>query len=583
MTRVCIPFLVRRENTWPFVIVITFALVYLSSMTFVYAEGDHAASIAYHLLGRDRDLQPPFAPYHGMMDLALSILPAQEAILRIASLLITSLATIGMTTLILVLVFDWIGDVAPSRKWLITAIVMLASPELLYLGLVYSPTSVAMCFVIIAHLLLRRALRTQGLPGIASPKGGLGVIVSLVLFGLGVACRWSVVVYGAVIATDLVIGGAGHCNSTSQPIRKRMVFAVLWGILALPSSLLAIAASGYGPHDIVGRLGDVDYYVQDTGTRLASGGWIAVEIGANLQSLVTPAFLILGGIGFAVLCRRRDPLAVVVMAGMAGVIPWMFAGVPKLIMTAVPGMVLCVALGSLTVWYGLRQVRLKLVARLIVGLLLLGPWIIGIRVSREGSAWGPGFEIRPYDRNESEGVQVALTLGPGACFNTYEGPRPVFGHAFVLLGGAWRELVTELAEARHRVVKQAISMNVPVLMAQWSPSYVVNELAAMGFTTSDPQDRALYTNDYFTERRFFREEDGEVTLLYHEIKGEGTISDMQEVASLNAEVVVFDGYPRVARHLYVLVPEALQKLGPTSAILDLDLLRRELDATEGMD
>jgi hypothetical protein len=579
----CIPSLVRRENTWPLVIVITFALVYLSSMTFVYAEGDHAASVAYHVLGRDSGLQPPFAPYHGMMDVVLSILPAQEPILRIASLVVTSLAAVGMTTLILFLIFDWIRDVAPSQKWAIAAILMLASPELLYLGLVYSPTSVAMCFVILAHLLLRRTLRTRDLPGIRSPKGGLWVIVSLVLFGLGVACRWSVVVYGAVIATDLVISGTQHRNCTSRSVRERMAFAVLWGALALPSSLLAIAASGYGPHDIVGRWGDVDYYVQDTGTRLASGGWIAVEIGANLQSMVTPGFLTLGIVGFAALCRRRDLLVVVVLSGMAGIIPWLFTGVPKLMITAVPGMVVCVALGSLELGYEVGQVRLKLVAWPVVALLLLGPWIIGVRVSREGSAWGPGFEIRPYDRNESEGVHVALALGPGACFNTYEGPRPIFGHAFVLLGGAWRELVTELADARHQVVKQAISVNVPVLMAQWSPSYVVNELAAMGFTTSDPQDRALYANGYFTERRFLREEDQEVTLLYHEIKGEGTISDMQQVASLNADVVVFDGYPRVARHLYLLVPEALQKLGPTSAILDLNRLRSGLHTTTVVD
>jgi hypothetical protein len=551
----------------------------VSSLTFVYVEGDDAASVAYHLLGRDRDLQPPFAPYHGMMDLALSILPAQEATLRIASLFTTSLATIGMTILLLALVFDWIGELSASQKWLLAATLMAASPELLYLGLVYSPTSVAMCFVIGAHLVSRRASRATGLPDIANSGGRMSVLASLLLFGLGVACRWSVVAYGAVIVTDLLIGGGKHHSRTTQPVWQRTVFCVLWGGLALLSSLLAIAASGYGPKDIMGVSGDVNYYLQETGSQVTSGLWMVLEMGANLLSLVTPAFLAVGVVGFLVLLRRRNPLVVVVLVGLAGVIPWMPCGVPKLLMTAVPAMVLCVVLGSLALWFEIKQIRLRLAVRLAISLLLLGPWLIGIRIAKEGSAWGPGFEIRPYDRNEPEGVSVTATLGPGAAYETFEGPRPMFGHAFVLLGGDWTELVSGLAEDRHRVVEQAISMKVPVLMAKWSPSYVVNELAAMGFTTSDPQDCALSTNDRFTERHFTREDGQEVILLYREIKGEGTISDMREVASLDAETLILHGYPRVVRHLYELVPEALAKLGPTSAILDLDHLRRGLGAT----
>ena len=41
--------ILRRSNLWLVLIVVVYGVVYASSLTFVYTEGDDAASIAYHI------------------------------------------------------------------------------------------------------------------------------------------------------------------------------------------------------------------------------------------------------------------------------------------------------------------------------------------------------------------------------------------------------------------------------------------------------------------------------------------------------------------------------------------------------
>lgn len=77
----------KRNNLWLILLIAVFGLVYIRAMAFVYVEGDDASSMAYHVMGRNNDLQPVYAAYQGMMDKVLSRLPPQEPLLRVTSLL----------------------------------------------------------------------------------------------------------------------------------------------------------------------------------------------------------------------------------------------------------------------------------------------------------------------------------------------------------------------------------------------------------------------------------------------------------------------------------------------------------------
>ena len=96
-----------QNNLWIVLLIVIFGLVYIQSMTFVYVEGDDATSMAYHIMGRNKDIQSAYTPYQGMMDKMLGFLPSNEVLLRFTSLFATNLAAILMVMLILMLVFDW--------------------------------------------------------------------------------------------------------------------------------------------------------------------------------------------------------------------------------------------------------------------------------------------------------------------------------------------------------------------------------------------------------------------------------------------------------------------------------------------
>jgi hypothetical protein len=198
------PLLIFMENTWLVLILVSFSIVFHTSLTFVYIEGDDATSLAYHFLGRNSNLQPVYEPYQAMMDVFLDTLPAREDLLRIMSLVITSLATVTLFVFIFVLVFQLLHIQEGGKKLLIVIVLLLASPEFFYFGLVYSPSIVAMCLLLGSHLLLRRSDYAATFVGRGTMQDRILMLMSIILFGIGVSCRWSTVAYGIFIAADLI-------------------------------------------------------------------------------------------------------------------------------------------------------------------------------------------------------------------------------------------------------------------------------------------------------------------------------------------------------------------------------------------
>src|SRR5262245_53212200 len=86
-----------REIPAYFWVVLCFGLVYSTSLTFVYVTGGDAASIAYHLLGRNATIQPPYSVYQSFMDFILGLLPPNEAVLRMAAISMTAFSALAFT------------------------------------------------------------------------------------------------------------------------------------------------------------------------------------------------------------------------------------------------------------------------------------------------------------------------------------------------------------------------------------------------------------------------------------------------------------------------------------------------------
>jgi len=562
------------DGRWILVVIIGFAVVYLLSLTFTYVEGDDALSIAYHLYGRDSSIQTPYSAYHSMMDRALGFLPVNEPLLRTTAIALTSIAAVALVILLLAIIFDWFKDTALAPRSVIALAVLLASPEFFYLGLVYLPGVIAMALVLAAHFILRRSANGGEPPDLTTTRGRIAILASAIVFGIGAACRWDITVYGAVIAADLVFGYGNRSERLIAVIRRRWMIGLVWGVLALMCFFLAIVISGYGPATIITQLRGYQEYAEGRGLRLD-------ETLGTLQPLVTPAFGLFALVGLVTLIRRRDPLLIVVIVGLIVILPWASRGVPKFILPGIPGLVACAVLGLSAIWTQFQPSRWQTPARIITVLLLLAPWLIGVQIILGDSAWGPGFELRPYDRPQTGGTQIALAfLGPGTLIPSSEGPRGLFGHAAVLLGGGWRDAVTQRWSELEYVTDYVIANHLPLISTGNSGNFVVL-LWLRGYLTQDsrnPSGTRQGGEDLI--RRTFTSAQGDSLVMYNREIDSTQIERLGELPPDIGEIGIY-GYPRTLRELYMTAPQALiEKLGPLSAVLDMTQLRPIIEPQE---
>src|SRR5688572_18899111 len=200
-----------------------FAAIYSMALTFVYVEGDDATSVVYHAMGRISALNPPYSAYHGMMDVFLGWLPASEPIVRFTAVSITATAALLMVVLILLLLREWLEPTSVWMSGLITLLLLACSPEIFYLGLVYTPSLVAMCFVLAAHVLVRRGMKGLRSPDASIISSAVVFGLSAVLFGIGVACRWDVGTYLFFIVADLALN-----VDAERGLKRTITITIAW-------------------------------------------------------------------------------------------------------------------------------------------------------------------------------------------------------------------------------------------------------------------------------------------------------------------------------------------------------------------
>ncbi|MCP3958341.1 MAG: hypothetical protein GY719_10860 [bacterium] len=574
-------------------VVLIFGLAYACSLSFVYIEGDDASSIAFHALGRDISLQPPYGAYNSMMDSVLGLLPRHEPTLRIFAIALSSLANLIFALLTLTLVFEWLPGLDSQSRRAFSFVLLAACPELFFLGLFYNPSIIAMSLLLTAHLILRRGLRRHGIPGPGHWRGWQVWSLSLAVFGLGAACRWDTTIYGGVIVADLILGpGLTEPTSRKAGLLHRASFAVTWGIAALAAFLAALLISGY-------ELGDLFFLVAwiadvHTGnTQLATVASFRPRTLLNLLSLMTPAFSALILVGSAILLVRRDRFLLVPACGAVLTSLWLPSGIPKYQLAAVPGLTACAALGFFAVWnlerFGSTP---KLILRVALLALLAGPWFVGLRVYDPDISWGPGYHMRRSDAGPEAGSEqddrqprrrLWPVVGAGLALPTSEGPRPLGGYAPVLFGGQWRRLLLELERERDRVIAVALDRGLPLLQ-DTGEGFIVNHLARLGFSTSDPSAYALEQRPAIVERQFQHRDGRRIAIVRCEERAALTRGgpDLEQLQRSSGETVVIYGYGATIRDLYGIAPGALEVLGPRTAVLDLAHLRQAIDSRKGL-
>jgi hypothetical protein len=439
------------------------------------------------------------------------------------------------------LISQWFGELREIAP-LVPLVLFLAMPELVYLGLIFNPMLWAMAFLLASHLILRA--RWQSWPF---------VVGSAVLFGVGAAFRWDTLPYGLTIVADVlfVVG-------RDWSIAKRIRLSFLWGGLALLSWAGIILLIGI-------RVDTIRHLVANAGPLQDPPGLL--EFTAQIAPFLTPGVAILGAIGTVTLIRRRDPFLAVLLLGLAGAAMRVEMGVPKWIISCLPVVCGVVLLGFFVLW------QRRPLVRVLVGILLLGPWLIGLKATYKDSAWGPGFEMRPYARPVDNTLKIIPVFGAGAAVPTPEGPRALFGHAYVLFW-QWRPFVRENDLEQQRVIQVAMDRRLPLLQDQGQGLAIV-KLVAAGMRTEDPY-RQEVTHAPVISRQFSGPSGN---LLVVRLAEPGTLLNAQVVSQLAQNVgpqVAIYASPRTMRNLFLTAPDALEKIGPQSAVLNLERLAEAL-------
>jgi hypothetical protein len=543
-----------------------FAVVYSQSLTFVYVEGDDATSIAYHAFGRKPDLQPPYSAYQSMMDGLLALLPASEKLVRVTALCLVSLGPPLVSIFITLLAFEWTPGLMRIQPWIACLLVPLLVPELFYLGLVYTPAILALAAVLGAHLWVRRRListYSNGRTVFSDP----GFLLSAVLFGVGAAFRWDVLAYGGLIVVDIWLGTGLLRQRSKRPGADRFRAGLFWGALALSSWVASATLNGYGPFAIlktVRESGPLEHYPE-----------LAV-FAATIQPFTTPGIFLFGLIGCIVLFRYKHRLILILALSLILAARFLPFGVPKWFLIAVPPVIVCSLVGFCAAWNGLRQQQgTRHVVRLAMILLVLAPWLFGFHVSHGDSAYGPGFEIKPFDHTVTAKQNAHLVIGPGALVPTSEGPRALGGHAWVLLGGGWRKIGEQGAAQISQAVQEALERKLPLLMDE-QQGFAAATLLGMQFTTHDSWNRTISPR-FLIERRF-ASRDGKRQIRVMELKKKEKVLTAEDARRLqilaNSDTLVMYAYTSTLRRYYKLSPVCLEKVGSgtNTALLHLDRL-----------
>ena len=560
--------MLKLLHKYPYLsVALLFVIVYIFSLTYVYVEGDDASTVAYHALGRKPDFQQPYSPYHGMMDFVLSFFPANEPLLRYISITLSAFSALLFVVLSLKLISEWLPRNTHKNLVYFIPLLPIIVPELLFFGLIYMPSTLAMSLILIGHLGARRAF---GGPG----QHYLMFILSLLLYGLGASFRWDVAVYGIVIFVDILFVVWNKQRWSFANLLKLGI----WSVLAIISVIFFIYLSGYPPARII----EIITWAKD---------YLSAKEGSNFKrigvviSLLTPAFLLCFAIGLIRLVM--DKKWSYMLLALVGFLPKLYLGftfLPKALIMVLPGL-------FLIAYYGFDFIMNKSsnylnyfggkvsFARILFFLIIALPWIVGVKIDTNNTSRGPGFEIRykdnsSFDSGKSLDANISINnikpgfFSGGFPIPTPEGPRPIWGYGSVLAGGGWRLLVKGIDEERDHAIVLSQKENLPVLQNNDYKLILVN-LLRDGYVETNP----IFNHDLYKVRTL--EKDNSTIKLFHiksrELNDKSTLLEISKIIGHRRFICWFISGSDII-NLKNTYPDQVRILGPFSARFDLNSL-----------
>jgi hypothetical protein len=457
-----------------------FFYLYFFTLNFNYVEGDDASTILYHLCGRNSQIQQPYASYNSGLDFLLEISHLHsELSLRTFAVLVSFVSGFLVLSLFAVLLdvfFDDVEKVSAKNKIYFYFLLPFIVPDIIFHSLIVNSAYISFVFLLGSLILFIKFLKTNR---------NLFLYFSTLLFAIAIPFRWTM-----LIALPLYIGFALYYNPIQYYSKKTLLLFLKIGTANLVGVILAlffIYITGYNLVDFYNTVVFTTKFIENSEKS-------ALAFLATASAFLTPSLLFLVLLGFISIYKqnKKRPKYGLSMLGLVllSISPCLVVGFfpsYKFLITLFPMLLIVMFIGFDFLLYKKPLLILFL-------LLVVAPWFIGIQLDAKGTFCGPGFELNTQKTAGSTAIQanpdqrvkidgIDLKFNSGFYLPMLEGPRPLYGYFYVLLGSGWKNQIDLFTQERQKTMEILIKNKNTVYIQARKTAYFQCDLYRNGFTT----------------------------------------------------------------------------------------------------
>lgn len=433
--------------------IITFAL----SLSFNYVEGDDASTVLYHLLGRNTDIQQPYAAYHSGIDYLLSLLPANEMLLRVFAISISFFSGFLWMYLLVLLVKMVSNTSTLENANIFFFAIPFIIPEFLFNTLLINPTNISFSLALSANIFYLKYLSR----GKAHDLG-----FTILLFGLSIPFRWSMILYAPLFLGTQLLFNYKHNPSSFDNFSSvaRLTLKTIFIVsLSICLGIVFVNISGYSFSDFIQVMIWGKNYNDSAERPLFS-------MFATATPFITPAFLFYILLGFFSIFYKTNFTTAIEKKIVASSI--LVAISPFILLSLFPSLKFLITLIPILIiisYYGFQFAYRNLYFRIFGIVIAIIPWLIGIKLDTSGTSYGPGFEIsqsadKSFQLSHNPDSRIKIhritpSMSGGFYMPTLEGPRPLWGYLSVLYGGEWKSALEKNYNDRNKIIERTVKTN----------------------------------------------------------------------------------------------------------------------------
>ena len=540
-----------------------FTFLYFFTLNFNYVEGDDAATILYHLCGRNSEIQTPYASYNSGLDFLIKISNLKgEVPLRtfaVSVSFISGFLVLSLLVLFLDTFFERTQIVNDKNKVYLYILLPFIVPDMIFHSLIINSTSISFVFLLSSLIVFIKFLMTNQIKFL---------LLSTLMFAIAIPFRWT-----TLTAMPLYMGLALYYNPIQEYSKNtwwlflKIIVANLVGVFL---AIVFIDVTGYNIFNIYNTIIATTGYLENSERSILS-------ILATASAFLTPSllFLVFLSIFKIIELNKKQPKFGLSIGSLLllSISPFFIVGFfPsfKFLITIFPMILIIILLGF---DYLVRSKSLLI----IFFVLLVGSWIIGVQLDVKGTFSGPGFELntqksinsnKSQDNNPDTRIKIDkinFKFDSGFYLPMLEGPRPLYGYFYVLFADGWKNQINLFTQEREKIFEYLVKNKNAVYIQDRKTAYFQCDLYRKGLAT---QTNFLESkNDSY---RNFKNQNISINVHVipeNNIKMEWITNYLKETKS---PVIYRSSYSSEILKLYENKENKIEVLGPFTAIKKVD-------------